>query len=106
MTIAWLSVVKSTGLTPIDPGQWPKFLGIYAGLWVGASFMRPFRLSLALAAAPAFNGFLQATQDRLSVNKGVAFGIMLAMIAATSTVLIFGTIFLCGGFPNGLPWLR
>lgn len=87
-------------------GQWGQFLAIYAGLWVGASFMRPIRLSMALAAAPLLNGFLEATQRRLGVNKGVAFGLLLVLIAVCSFTLIFGTIALVGGFPNGLPWRR
>lgn len=104
MTLAWLAVVKRTGVSPIE-GQWPAFLAMYAGLWVGASFMRPIRLSLALAAAPLVNVFLEATQKRLGVNKGVAFGLLLAMIAAGSFTVIFGTIALLGGFPNGIPQL-
>jgi hypothetical protein len=105
MTTAWLAVVRRTGVSPLE-GQWPQFLAIYAGLWVGASFMRPIRLSLALAAAPFVNAFLEATQRRLGVNKGVAFGLLLALIAAGSFVLIFGTIAAVGGFPNGIPWRR
>lgn len=31
ITIAWLSVVKSTGQMPLAPGNWPPFLAIYAG---------------------------------------------------------------------------
>eukprot|EP00877_Chromochloris_zofingiensis_P006762 jgi/Chrzof1/2339/Cz11g11160.t1 len=104
MTIAWMTIVKQTGMTPLAAGQWPKFLGIYAGLWVGASFMRPIRLSLALAAAPVFNKFMDATQTRLGVNKAVAFSILLAMIAVSSVCLILGIIVVCGGFPSGLPW--
>lgn len=31
ITIAWIGVVKQTGLTPLDAGMWPRFLGLYAG---------------------------------------------------------------------------
>lgn len=56
VTLSWLSVVKQTGLTPLDPGMWPRFLGIYAGLYLAVgSLMRPLRLAAALAAAPFFN---------------------------------------------------
>ncbi|GBF91906.1 hypothetical protein Rsub_04630 [Raphidocelis subcapitata] len=108
MTTAWLAVVRRTGVSPLE-GQWGQFLAIYAGLWVGASFMRPIRLSMALAAAPLVNAFLDSTQRRLKVNKGVAFGILLGMIAVGSFTVIFGTIWAVGGFPNGLPqvpWKR
>jgi hypothetical protein len=102
MTIAWLSVVRATGFSPLE-GEWARFLGIYAGLWVGASFMRPVRLSLALAAAPGVNALLDAAQRRLRLSRGAAFGALLAMIAVASFVGIFGTIALLGGFPNGVP---
>jgi uncharacterized membrane protein YedE/YeeE len=108
MTTAWLAVVRRTGVSPLE-GQWAQFLAIYAGLWVGAAFMRPIRLSMALAAAPLVNTFLESTQQRLKVNRGVAFGILLAMIAVGSFTIIFGTIWAVGGFPNGLPqvpWKR
>jgi hypothetical protein len=108
MTVAWLTVVRRSGVSPLE-GEWGQFLAIYAGLWVGASFMRPIRLSLALAAAPLVNSFMEGTQRRLRVSKGVAFGILLAMIAAGSFTVIFGTIAALGGFPNGVPavpWRR
>ncbi|WIA15275.1 hypothetical protein OEZ85_001946 [Tetradesmus obliquus] len=109
VTIAWLAVVKQTGLTPIDPGQWPKFLAVYAGLYITTNLLRPVRLTLALAAAPAFNSALERIQSTLRVNKAVAFGLMLAGIAISSFTCISLAIVLCGGFPNGLPpvpWKR
>ena len=108
MTMAWMAVVRRSGVSPLE-GEWAQFLAIYAGLWVGASFMRPIRLSMALAAAPLVNAFLDATQRRLRVSRGVAFGLLLAMIAAGSFTIIFGTITAVGGFPNGVPqvfWRR
>lgn len=105
MTFAWLAVVKRSGVSPLE-GQWGAFLAIYAGLWVGASFMRPVRLSLALAAAPLVNAFMDAAQARLRVGRGAAFGLVLAIIAVSSFTLIFGTIAALGGFPNGVPPVR
>ncbi len=31
--IAWITFVKTTGKSPLWPGQWAPFLGFYAGLW-------------------------------------------------------------------------
>lgn len=103
MTISWLTVVKQTGLTPLDPGQWPKFLAVYAGLYITTNLLRPVRLTLALTVAPFFNKALEFIQQVLRCSKGVAFGIMLAGIAVTSFTCISLAIILCGGFPNGLP---
>lgn len=110
MTMSWMAVVKRSGVSPLE-GEWAQFLAIYAGLWVGASFMRPIRLSLALAAAPLVNAFLDGTERRLRVNRGIALALLLTLIAAGSFTLIFGTIAAVGGFPNGvppvcLPWAR
>jgi predicted lysophospholipase L1 biosynthesis ABC-type transport system permease subunit len=108
VTMSWLTVVKQTGLTPLDPGMWPRFLGIYAGLYVAiGSVLRPLRLTAALAAAPFFNTALDKLQQMFRVNKAVAFGIILACIAVSSFTVISCMLVLAGGFPNGpppLPW--
>jgi hypothetical protein len=110
VTMSWLTVVKQTGLTPLDPGMWPRFLGVYAGLYLAiGSILRPLRLTAALAVAPLFNKFLDTLQNTFKVNKAVAFGMMLGCIAASSFTLISCMLVLAGGFPNGpppLPWRR
>lgn len=95
---------------PLVAGMWPRFLGIYAGLYVAiGSILRPLRLTLALALAPFFNKALDQIQAGLRVNKAVAFGVMLCCIAVTSFSFISCMLILAGGFPNGvpqLPWKR
>lgn len=44
--------------------------------------------------------WIQAT---LRVGQPVAFGLMLACIAASSFTFITTLLVVCGGFPNGLP---
>jgi hypothetical protein len=100
-----MTIVGQSGLTPLAAGQWPKFLAVYAGLWVGAGFLRPLRLSLALAAAPFFNRFLEKVQEMFKVTKGFAFGILLCLIAAGSCCFMFTCLLLAGGFPGGLPFI-
>jgi hypothetical protein len=81
-----------------------------SGLYLAVgSLLRPLRLTLALASAPFFTSLLDRLQSGLRVNKGVAFGIMLACIAVSSFTLISTMLIVCGGFPNGvphLPWKR
>ncbi|GAX83387.1 hypothetical protein CEUSTIGMA_g10812.t1 [Chlamydomonas eustigma] len=99
ITIAWLTVVRTTGAMPISPGMWPKFLAIYAGLWVTSHFMRPIRLSLAIAAAPFFDRGINNVMTWTKINnKVVAFSIMLLFIAMGTISFLLLTIFLCGGF--------
>lgn len=72
---------------------------MHAGLWIGSNFLRPVRLSLALAAAPFFERALNALCTRLRVGKPAAFGIMLAGIAVGTVTCLASAIALCGGFP-------
>lgn len=65
-TIAWMTMVKTTGYSPIMPGQWPTFLGYYAGLWAIQNLLRPLRIPLAIAMAPPFEGLMQ----RISESTG------------------------------------
>ncbi|GLI70908.1 hypothetical protein VaNZ11_015934, partial [Volvox africanus] len=106
ITIAWLTVVRTTGLTPLDGGNWPCFVGIYAGLWIGSNFLRPLRLTLALAAAPLFDAAIDAVSRRTGLPKVPAFVVMLLLIAVGTTSTLLATIAMLGGFPPGcrMPW--
>ncbi|KXZ46702.1 hypothetical protein GPECTOR_41g666 [Gonium pectorale] len=106
ITIAWLTVVRSTGLTPLDGGNWPRFLAIYAGLWIGSNFLRPIRLTLALAAAPLFDAAIGFVSRRTGLPKVPAFLVMLFFIAIGTTSTLVATLAVLGGFPPGcrLPW--
>ncbi|KAG2500765.1 hypothetical protein HYH03_001527 [Edaphochlamys debaryana] len=106
ITIAWLTIVRTTGLTPLDGANWPKFLAVYAGLWVGSNFLRPIRLTLAIAAAPAFDACISWVSRKTRVPKVPAFVVMLVCIAIATTSLLMATIAALGGFPPGcrMPW--
>lgn len=108
MTIAWMTVVGQTGMTPFAPGNWAKFIGIYAGLWITTNFLRPIRLSLALAAAASFDRAIGFIQSKTNAKKPVAFGLLLACIACCTMSSLILVLFLLGGFPNGiqLPFLK
>ena len=60
---------------------------------------------LALGAAASFDRAIGAIQRRTGLGKPLAFGIMLAAIAATTSATLVTVIWLCGGFPAGLPSL-
>ncbi|WIA15561.1 hypothetical protein OEZ85_002191 [Tetradesmus obliquus] len=96
---AWIAFVKKYGVAPTAPGQWKVFLAFYAGLWTLQNFARPLRISLALALAPAFDKAITGLGERLGIDKKWAFGIFLVCMGAVTTVTLFGTIYLLGGFP-------
>ncbi|MEW5311931.1 MAG: hypothetical protein WDW38_003605 [Sanguina aurantia] len=103
-TICWVTVVKQTGLTPLEPGMWPKFLGLYAALYLTAGTVtRPLRLTFAIAAAPAVERALASLQRVTGLNKAVAYSLVLLSISAGSIVFFISSIALFGGFPYGLP---
>ncbi len=77
-----------------------------AGLWVGSNFLRPIRLSLAIAAAPLFDAAITAVSRATRLPKVPAFVLMLACIALATSSLLVATLGLLGGFPPGcrMPW--
>lgn len=97
MTIAWYTFVQQTGMSPLAPGQWKPFLAVYAGLWVMQNFLRPFRLALALALAPAFNSFIDMVSNRTGLNKKWSFGLLLLMIASGTITFLVLAIATFGG---------
>lgn len=106
IVIAWLGVVKKLGTTPLDAAN-PQAAGLfaasYAALYLTSNLMRPIRLSLAIGAAPFFNGFLDAVQRRLRLSRPSAFAVLLLMIATGTLTTITTALWLLGGFPQGLP---
>eukprot|EP00977_Amphora_coffeiformis_P013587 scaffold3591_cov159-Amphora_coffeaeformis.AAC.10 len=88
--VAWFLFSKKTGLSPLAPGQWPKFLGVYAGLWVVNNFIRPVRVAAAVAICPQFDNIVSGFQNRLKVNKAVAVGITVFMANIVVTTLLTG----------------
>ncbi|GIL50687.1 hypothetical protein Vafri_6804 [Volvox africanus] len=100
MGISWISFVKATGKSPLASGQWPAFLGFYAGLWTMQNFSRPLRFSLAIALAPVFEKIILWISKKTGLNKRWAFGLYLVCFALLSFTLIFGTLYILGGFPQ------
>ncbi|KXZ42942.1 hypothetical protein GPECTOR_110g235 [Gonium pectorale] len=97
--IAWLGFVKATGKSPLAAGQWPAFLAFYAGLWTMQNIVRPLRFSLAIALAPVFERIILWISARTGLDKKWAFGLYLTAFAATTCVVLFGSLYLLGGFP-------
>lgn len=100
LTMAWLAFVKLNGVAPTAPGQWPSFLAFYAGFWAVQNFVRPLRISLALALAPAFDKAITQLGEKLNIPKGWAFGIFIVSIGIITSSILFSTIYLLGGFPS------
>lgn len=84
---AWVVFTRASGLSPLAPGQLPKFMATYVGLYaIFGNGLRPLRFSLSVAAAPLFDRLVSAIQRRLGCGKRAAFA---------ATVLLVNV---CGSF--------
>ena len=97
MAVSWVGFVKKFGVSPLASGQWPKFLAFYSAFWMAQNFVRPLRLSLALAMAPAFDRFVDLLAARLRISRPRAFAVYIAILGITTSTLVFGSIFLACG---------
>jgi hypothetical protein len=64
------------------------------------NFARPLRISIALAMAPAFDLAITRIGQILKIDKKWAFGVFLLCMGVLTSTVLFGTIFLLGGFPT------
>ncbi len=101
--LSWFTFSKKTGLSPLAPGEWKKFLAVYAGFYVFANIIRPFRIGLSVAISKYFDSALEQIQKKANVSKGVAIGILMFManVVVNCAVMAFG-IFLASMF-SGVP---
>ena len=67
------------------------------GFWTLQHILRPLRLTLALAMAPAFDKILVFLQNQTGWNKRNAFGLYLFLFGGTTSILVFGSIRLFAG---------
>ena len=79
-------------MSPLAPGQWKGFLGVYAGFYVFNNIIRPFRIGLTVGLAKYFDKAIETIQNRLNVPKPVAIGIVvfLANIVGTCSLMSLG----------------
>lgn len=97
LAVSWIAFVRQKGLSPLAPGAWPTFLAFYAGFWMAQNFVRPLRLSAALAMAPLFDRFITFVEKRAGLSRGGAFGVYIGLLGVTTMTLVFGSIFLACG---------
>ena len=93
LIITWVSIAKSTGLSPLAPGQWKGYLLAYTALYaVVGNGLRPVRLSLSVAITPVFDRFIAFLQQRFGVTKALAFTmcVFFVNVCGTCTYLVVG----------------
>lgn len=92
VSVAWYIFCKRTGLSPLAPGQWPKFLAVYSGFWVFNNIVRPMRFALSVAISTQFDKVVNFIQDKFRVNKSVAVGltVFFANVVGTTMLMCLG----------------
>lgn len=92
ISLAWYGFSVQTGTTPLAPGQWKPFLGVYAGFWVFNNIVRPLRVGLSIAIAPSLDRLVLFFQNRLKVSKPLAITFTVVVVNVIGILLL-----MCGG---------
>lgn len=92
VSLAWFIFSKQTGLSPLAPQQWKKFLAVYSGFYVFNNIVRPIRLGMSVGVSLYFEKIVNAIQERLGVKKRVAIFItvFLANVVGTISLMCLG----------------
>ncbi|CAB9526386.1 expressed unknown protein [Seminavis robusta] len=81
VSLAWYTFSAKTRLSPLAPGQWKPFLGVYAGFW-----------GLSIAIAPSLDRLVLLIQNRLKISKPLAIAVTVGVINVIGT-----TVFMIAG---------
>jgi len=111
ISVAWLTFCQSTGLSPLAPGQWPKFLAIYATIYATfGTVTRPFRMAGSVAVTPLFSRGIKRLQARLpfgetrpKLNRTLAIVIVSIIGNIVCTFLLIGAGIWLAGLVSGVP---
>lgn len=88
--LSWVTFARSSGLSPLAPGQWKPFLAVYAGYYMTiGTVMRPLRIAIAAGLTPLFNRFIEQVMGRLKCSKYVAFGVTVFLANICCTISLF-----------------
>lgn len=91
LMVAWFSFFKTTGLSPLAPGQWPKYLAVYAALYATiGNLLRPLRIAAAAAIAPVFEKLVSFFQRKFGLTRPWAFGATVFIVNVCGTLSYFG----------------
>merc|ERR1712187_867670 len=72
--LSWVTFARTSGLSPLAPGQWAKFLPVYAGFYLTiGTATRPFRIAAAIAIAPVFDRIINFFKQRFNLPTAAAF---------------------------------
>mmetsp|Transcript_13246 Transcript_13246/g.17330 ORF Transcript_13246/g.17330 Transcript_13246/m.17330 type:complete len:277 (-) Transcript_13246:299-1129(-) len=104
MAIAWYMFSMNTGLSPLAPGQWKGYFGIYAGFFFFNSCMRPLRLALCLTYGSKVESIALWAQQHFQWNKTKSV-VVTAAVLYSFTLVYTAVCFLTASALSGVPIL-
>ena len=95
LILAWVTHGKSTGLSPLVPGQWKKFLLVYATFFAANNILRPLRFTLSVAITPVFNKFIDIIEEKSGWTRRTSTGVTIFLVNICGTFMyLFGGLFI------------
>jgi hypothetical protein len=111
VALAWCTFSKSSGLSPLVPGQWKPFLATYLAIYATlGTLLRPVRLAIAVGATPIYSNFvlrvralLPFASSRPALNRSLALFLVSGVlnVCGTSGIILFGAWI--AGVVSGVP---
>ena len=111
VALAWGTFSKSSGLSPLVPGQWKPFLATYLAIYATlGTLLRPVRLAIAVGATPIYSNFVLRVRDLLpfrksrpALNRSLALFMVSGVlnVCGTSGIIFFGAWI--AGVVSGVP---
>ena len=81
-SVAWYVASKTTGLSPLAPGNWKALVAAYGSLCPIVALLQPFRVTLAAALTKKTDDLLVKTQHRLLCSRKTAIMMQVMLILA------------------------
>ena len=111
VALAWSTFSKTSGMSPLAPGQWKPFLATYLAIYATlGTLLRPVRLAIAVGATPIYSNFVLRVRDLLpfrssrpALNRSLALFVVSGVlnVCGTSGIILFGAWI--AGVISGVP---
>ena len=112
VTFSWFTFSKAAGVSPLAPGQWPKFFATYTGIYLTVgNLLRPLRFAAAASLTPVYGGLVSWLQARLplkdkpKLNRTLAILVLSLLVNTTGTCALIAAGAWLAGLVTGVPAL-
>ena len=111
VALAWGTFSRTTGLSPLAPGMWPKFGATYFAIYLSlGSLLRPVRLAASVGLTPVYSKTVARIQDALpfrttrpKLNRTLALLVMSLGFNTVGTCSLIALGVYVAGVVTGVP---